>query len=185
MLDPLNSRADHRCELCGATDDLDAYPVPPADDVDQHVLACGTCRGQLTDGSELDGKHWFCLQEAAWSEVPVVQVVAYRLLHRLDASWATELLEQLYLEDEVLAWANKGVSSDADTVGATVDSNGTVLSDGDTVTLIKDLVVKGANFTAKRGTVVKKIRLTDDPGLVEGRVNKVGIYLKTEFLKRA
>ncbi len=68
---------------------------------------------------------------------------------------------------------------------STRDSNGTILSDGDSVTLIKDLEVKGGGFTAKRGTLVKGIRLTDDPGLVEGRVNKMAIYLKTEFLKKA
>jgi protein PhnA len=60
-----------------------------------------------------------------------------------------------------------------------------VLVDGDAVTLIKDLDVKGANFTAKRGTLVKGIRLTDDPALVEGRVNGIAIYLKTAFLKKA
>ncbi len=50
---------------------------------------------------------------------------------------------------------------------------------------IKDLDVKGAGFTAKRGTLVKDIRLADDPELIEGRVNKTVIYLRTEFLKKA
>jgi protein PhnA len=65
-----------------------------------------------------------------------------------------------------------------------VDSNGAVLMDGDSVTLIKDLDVKGANFTAKRGTLVKSIRVGDDPTHVEGRVNKMSIMLKTCFLKK-
>ena len=68
----------------------------------------------------------------------------------------------------------------------TRDSNGTQLQDGDTVTLIKDLKVKGTSVTLKRGTVVKGIRLTGDPEEVECRVEKVkGLVLKTCFLKKA
>lgn len=66
------------------------------------------------------------------------------------------------------------------------DSNGTILADGDSVTLIKDLKVKGSSITLKRGTLVKNIRLTNDPGEIECRVEKVkGLVLKTEFLKKA
>lgn len=66
------------------------------------------------------------------------------------------------------------------------DCNGNLLTDGDSVTLIKDLKVKGANVTLKRGTVIKGIRLTDDPGEIEGRSDKVkGLVLKTEFVKKA
>ena len=65
------------------------------------------------------------------------------------------------------------------------DSNGTLLKEGDTVTLIKDLKVRGSSQTLKRGTVVKNIRLTDDEGEIEGKVEKVTMVLKTEFLKRA
>lgn len=65
------------------------------------------------------------------------------------------------------------------------DSNGTQLKDGDSVTLIKDLDVKGANVTLKRGTVIKSIRLTWDPEEVECRHEKVkGLVLKTCFLKK-
>ena len=66
------------------------------------------------------------------------------------------------------------------------DSNGTVLVDGDNVTLIKDLPVKGTSVTLKRGTLVKNIRLTDNDELVECNVEKVrGLVLKTCFLKKA
>ncbi len=66
------------------------------------------------------------------------------------------------------------------------DANGNRLKDGDTVTLIKDLPVKGANVTLKRGTVAKNIRLTDDPGEIECNVEKVrGLVLKTQFVKKA
>ena len=68
----------------------------------------------------------------------------------------------------------------------TRDSNGTILADGDKVTLIKDLKVKGTSVTLKRGTLVKGIRLTGDPDEIECRVEKVkGLVLRTEFLKKA
>ena len=65
------------------------------------------------------------------------------------------------------------------------DSNGTKLSDGDSVTLTKDLKVKGANTTLKRGTLVKGIRLTSNPAEVECSTKQVkGLVLRTEFLKK-
>jgi protein PhnA len=64
------------------------------------------------------------------------------------------------------------------------DSNGNILSDGDSVTLIKDLKVRGSSSVIKRGTVVKNIRLTDDEGEIEGKVEKTVMVLKTEFLKK-
>lgn len=68
----------------------------------------------------------------------------------------------------------------------TRDSNGAVLSDGDSVTLIKDLKVKGTSTTLKRGTRVKNIRLTDDPAEVECNAEGIrGLVLRTEFLKKA
>jgi protein PhnA len=68
----------------------------------------------------------------------------------------------------------------------TRDSNGTLLSDGDSVTLIKDLKVKGTSETLKRGTLVKNIRLTGDPEEIECNTKQVkGLVLKTVFLKKA
>jgi protein PhnA len=66
------------------------------------------------------------------------------------------------------------------------DSNGAELKDGDSVTLIKDLKVKGSSAVLKRGTVIKNIRLTDDPAEIECRSDKIkGLVLRTEFLKKA
>ena len=68
----------------------------------------------------------------------------------------------------------------------TRDSNGAILKDGDSVTLIKDLKVKGTSTTLKRGTLVKNIRLTDDVEEIECNADKVrGRVLKTAFLKKA
>lgn len=69
----------------------------------------------------------------------------------------------------------------------TRDANGNELTDGDSVTLIKDLKVKGSGgVTLKRGTMVRKIRLTGDPDEIEANVDKVkGLVLRTEFVKKA
>jgi len=68
----------------------------------------------------------------------------------------------------------------------TRDSNGTILADGDNVTLIKDLKVKGTSVTLKRGTLVKGIRLTGDQVEIECRVEMVkGLVLRAEFVKKA
>ena len=92
----------------------------------------------------------------------------------------------LYLEDSVKTWADAGLEAgDEEQSELTRDSNGAVLNAGDSVTLIKDLDVKGAGFTAKRGTVVKNISLTDNPKHIEGRVNGTRIVLVSAFLKKA
>jgi protein PhnA len=64
------------------------------------------------------------------------------------------------------------------------DSNGNILQDGDSVTVIKSLKVKGGNMTIKQGTTVKKIRLTNDPDEVDCKINGSSIVLRTEFLRK-
>lgn len=80
-----------------------------------------------------------------------------------------------------------GAKSAAMSEDLTKDTNGNLLSDGDSVTLIKDLKVKGSGgVTLKRGTLVKNIRLTGDPDEIEANVDKVrGLVLRTEFVKKA
>jgi len=65
------------------------------------------------------------------------------------------------------------------------DSNGNLLKDGDSVTLIKDLKVRGSSNTLKRGTMVKNIKLTEVADEVEGRIDRVQMVLRTEFLRKA
>ena len=150
----LHARSETKCELCRASDSLTVYAVPPTSDhsAEQSVLACTTCHGQIESDDALDTNHWRCLNDSMWTPVPAVQVVAWRMLSRLNNEvWAQDLLAQLYLDDETLAWAQaNGNSGDNDTDEKHLDSNGAELLSGDTVTLIKDLNVKGANFTAKR-----------------------------------
>ncbi len=66
----------------------------------------------------------------------------------------------------------------------TKDSNGTLLNDGDSVQLIKDLKVKGSSLNLKRGKTLKKIHLTDNPEHIECREGKTTMVLKTCFLKK-
>ena len=65
------------------------------------------------------------------------------------------------------------------------DSNGNLLQDGDSVTVITDLKVRGSSDVIKRGTLVKGIRLTDDSAEIDCRVNKTAMVLRTEFVKKA
>jgi protein PhnA len=82
--------------------------------------------------------------------------------------------------------ANRVLGITEDEMPEAKDSNGTRLANGDSVTLIKDLPVKGANVTLKRGTVAKNIRLTFNPEEIECNVEKVrGLVLRTEFVKKA
>ena len=186
----LLTRSESKCELCGATDNLGVYEVPPTSDgsVDESILACETCREQIENPDKVDINHWRCLNDSMWSQVPAVQVMAWRMLTRLSAEgWPQELLDMLYLDDETLAWAGATGEgqSDSDAVKH-MDSNGVVLASGDTVTLIKDLDVKGANFTAKRGTAVRGISLVvDNPEHIEGRVNGQQIVILTKFVKKS
>lgn len=186
----LRDRSESKCELCRSTESLTALPVPPrpGDTAEECVLVCAPCQSQI-DGSEpITPDHWRGLNDSMWSEVPAVQIVAYRMLHRLEAEpWARELLEMLYLEDETLEWAKDGLGDPVSEVATQhVDSNGVTLETGDTVTLIKDLEVKGANFTAKRGTAVRGIVLVaDNPEHIEGKVSGQRIVILTKFVKKS
>ena len=116
-----------------------------------------------------------------------MQVLAWRLLHRIDAAWARDLLEVVYLEPEVQVWAEAGMGGGEQPLDIIHrDSNGTVLAQGDTVHLIKDLPVKGAGFTAKRGTAVRGISLVaDNAAQIEGRVDGQRIVILTAFVKKS
>ena len=185
----LLTRSNSTCELCGATENLCVFEVPPVKDPDsdKSVLVCETCSSQIEKTSEMDSNHWRCLNDSMWSQVPAVQVTAFRMLTRLakTEAWAQDLLDMMYMEDETKSWADYGVAADdVEEVTPTRDSNGTILVAGDNVTLIKDLDVKGGNFTAKRGTPVRNIALTDNPEHIEGRVNGMRIVLLTQYIKK-
>ena len=186
----LLSRSESKCELCAATDDLSVYNVPPHsdDNADTCVLICGVCHEQIDDPDKVDANHWRCLNDSMWSQVPAVQVMAWRMLTRLRAEgWTQDLLDMLYLDEDTLSWAQATGEGDSDEDAVKhLDSNGAVLTAGDTVTLIKDLNVKGAGFTAKRGTAVRGISLVpDNAEHIEGRVEGQHIVILTKFVKKS
>lgn len=182
----VQARSAGKCELCACPDDLAIYEVPfSPDEADNRTMLCANCRHQIENPDAMDVKHWRCLSESMWSTAPAVQVMAWRLLKRLDGEhWAQELLDMLYLDETVQAWAGAGIESDNGEVVPTKDCNGAILQSGDTVSIIKDLDVKGTSFTAKRGTAVRNIALTDNPEHIEGRVNGTRIVLLTRFVKK-
>ena len=186
----LHVRSESKCELCGAADNLGVYEVPPGSNgsADESVLICGTCREQIENPEKVDVHRWRCLNDSMWSQVPAVQVMVWRMLKCLSSEgWPQELLDTLYLDENTQAWAEATGDGKSDEVTVKhVDSNGAVLNAGDAVTLIKDLPVKGASFTAKRGTVVRGISLVaDNPEHIEGRVSGHHIVILTKFIKKA
>ncbi len=190
-LDELTARAGDTCELCLASRRLHVFPVPPESDesADQSVLICGKCRSQIEDPATMEPEHWAPLGDSMWSQAPAVQVLAWRMLRRLKhETWASDLFDMLYLDDELRAWAELEVEPErpSDDSVEHRDSNGALLATGDTVTLIKDLVVKGGGFTAKRGTAVRNIAVvSDNAAHIEGRVEGQRIVILTEFVKKA
>jgi len=183
----LKNRSNSSCEFCASNNELNVYPVPPTSDLSaqQSIYICDTCLGQVEGNVELDVNHWRCLNDSMWNQEPAVQVMSYRMLHKLSTeSWAQDALEMIYMEDDVKTWAEQGIAA-AEREGPTRDSNGAELHDGDDVTLVKDLKVKGANFTAKQGTLVRGISLTDNPEHIEGKVNGTRIVLVSAYLKKA
>jgi len=77
------------------------------------------------------------------------------------------------------------MAAEAAAANAVRDASGNLLSDGDSVVLIKDLKVKGAGQTLKQGTVIRSIRLTDNPEEIDCRHESIkGLVLRTEFVRK-
>ena len=170
------------CELCGSSEEVSELEVPQGvAGEDGSVCVCANCKTQIESG-ELDETHFNCLNDSMWSEIPAVKVMSAILLNQLGRQ---DLLEMMYFEEAEQAWFDKALSAEANKV-VFRDANGVELLAGDSIVILKDLDVKGAGFTAKRGTTVTRIALPNDmDDHVEGRVNGTKIYLKTEFIKKA
>ena len=166
------------CPLCASNATLMDFAVSGGP-TDASTQICATCADQIN--TTPDPQHWRGLAASMWSDDVAIQVISARMLTRLsDHPWARDLADTLYLDDETRAWADNAPSTIIHR-----DSNGAVLAQGDTVTLIKDLPVKGAGFTAKRGTAVRSISLVqDNADHIEGRVDGQKIVILTEFVKK-
>lgn len=185
----LIERSGSACELCKSTSDLHEYLVdnPQGNSIDNSLVVCTSCHEQIQHPDKMDTNHWRCLNDSMWSEFPVVQVMTWRLLNRIKSEgWPQDLLDMMYLDDDTLAWAkSSGDGEDPDDAIVHKDSNGAVLQNGDTVVLIKELDVKGATFSAKRGTAVRNIRLVhDNPEQIEGKIEGQSIVILTKFVKK-
>lgn len=163
------------CPLCTTTNTpLVEMPVSGGPD-GAAIQICALCADPQTPPD-----HFRPLASTMWSDDRALQVFAARTLKRLDTDWSRDLLEQLYLDEDTQAWADNVAPQTNHK-----DSNGVPLATGDTVVLIKDLNVKGAGFTAKRGTAVPKITLVpDNDAHIEGRVEGQRIVILTEFVKK-
>ena len=182
----LKDRSGSVCEISGAEHDLVVYVLPPTNErtVENSVLIAKHLKDQIENPETTDEKDWRGLSESMWSEHLPVQIVSWRMLARLKN---TDLLDMMYLDEEALEWAKATGEGEEEDENKIIhkDSNGVTLLDGDSVVLIKDLDVKGATFTAKRGAAVHNIKLVwDDANLIEGRVENQNIYILTQYVKK-
>ena len=185
----LLTRSGSICELCGSNENLMVYEVESKKNnlEETAILICNTCHYQIENQDQMSPNHWRCLNDSMWSEIPAVQVIAWRLLNRLRSEgWPQDLLDMMYLDDDTKAWAEAtGEAEDEDEKIIHKDVNGVVLQNGDSVVLIKDLNVKGGGFTAKRGTAVRRISLVwDNPEHIEGRVEGQQVVILTQYVKK-
>ena len=185
----LLSRSENKCELCESTDTITVYEIPPQDQSNEEncIIVCNTCLVQIEKKAALDQEHWKCLTSSMWSEVPGVQVVAWRMLNRLRTeSWAADQLDMLFLDDDRLAWAKATGDHENDgSVDLHKDANGQVLQSGDTIVLTKSLDVKGSTLNAKMGTVVKNIRLVENnTEQIEGKIEGQVIVILTKYVRK-
>lgn len=181
----LRDRSDSKCEISGLEENLVVYTVAPKteESLENSLLITQNLKNQIENPETTHPDDWRGLNESMWSEHLPVQIVSWRMLARLKNH---DLLEMMYLEEDALEWAKATGEAD-DEEGKIIhkDSNGNILKDGDSVVLIKDLDVKGANFTAKRGAAVHNIKLVwDNAEQIEGRVEGQHIVILTQYVKK-
>lgn len=105
-------RSKAHCELCAASNtDLQIHELNHDAEYTEaaHCLfLCETCMEQILKPKKMNAQHWHCLRESIWSEIPAVQAGALTLLRRLSdkEDWATQLLEEVYIDAETEAWAD-------------------------------------------------------------------------------
>jgi len=189
----VKKRAEEQCELCkhAEPEHLALYEVPKTpeyiEDADTFIWVCTTCISQFDDEDTRDANHWRCLNDSMWSPAAPVQVMAWRMLHRLKKEgWSQDLLDMMYMEDQQLEWAAAaGDAEDKSEALVHRDANGVVLQTGDSVVLIKDLKVKGSSMVAKQGTAVRRISLDhENAKFIEGKVGPTQIVIITDYVKK-
>lgn len=108
----LARRSHSHCELCQAAGvrltPFEVTPIAEDPELERTLFLCDVCRVQISQPKQMDLNHWHCLHAAIWSTIPVVQVMAIRMLKRIkpQTGWAADLWEQVYLEPDIEAWVN-------------------------------------------------------------------------------
>jgi len=93
--------------------------------------------------------------------------------------------DNLICPDCAHEWSAVAAEPEAEAARVHKDAHGNILNDGDTVTLIKDLKVKGSSLVIKGGTKIKNIRLVDGDHDIDCKVDGQSMLLKSEFMKKA
>lgn len=178
----LKDRNQGLCELCNLIDSANVYTVSPKSDefIENQVALCNTCQEAL-EGND-STFHWRCLDGSIWSLQPSVQALSYRILQKYkEEDWANNLINMVDFDENVVQWA----VSAFEVPDIHKDAFGNTLENGDNVVLTQALNVKGTNFTASKGTVVKKIKLVHDNfAQIEGKINEQTIVILTKFVKK-
>jgi protein PhnA len=181
--DKLKARNQGTCELCASAEATIAYAVSPRnnDSIENEVAICNTCLAAIDDKSA--ALHWQCLAGSIWNTEPSVQALSYRILYsHKEMEWANEIINSVGLDESVINWA----LSVFEVKEIHKDSNGNELINGDTVVLTQGLNVKGTNFTAPKGTIVRKIRLVpDNTEQIEGKINDQTIVILTKYVRKS
>lgn len=177
----LSARCGGTCELCTDAPATQEYAVTPRDpdQLANQVAICDTC---LKEMDHLEADHWRCLEGSIWNPEASVQALSYRMLHaRKDQGWAADVLNAVEADEDIIQWALTAFQ----VADVHKDAFNNILENGDNVVLTQALNVKGASFTAAKGTIVKKIRLVpDNTGQIEGKINDQTIVILTKFVKK-
>ncbi|MCZ8089388.1 MAG: PhnA domain-containing protein [Flavobacterium sp.] len=181
----VKDRSGSVCEISGSDENLVVYLVEPKTEEtpENCILITKNLKNQIENPETMNPNDWRGLSDSMWNENLPVQIVSWRMLARLKNH---DLLDMMYLDEDALEWAKATGEADDDE-GKIIhkDSNGNILKDGDSVVLIKDLDVKGATFTAKRGAAVHNIKLVwDNAEQIEGRVENQHIVILTQYVKK-
>lgn len=182
MLEKLKERSGGLCELCSKTEATHAYVVSPKKDdvLENQVGLCNDCLQHIE--AEDQGFYWRVVEGSIWNPEPSVQALSYRILQKYkDEEWASGVLSMVDLDEDTMQWGLSGLEIAA----MHLDAFGNSLENGDTVVLTQALDVKGTNFSAPKGTVVKKIRLVhDNHEQIEGKINEQMIVILTKYVKK-
>ncbi|MCK6639278.1 MAG: PhnA domain-containing protein [Bacteroidia bacterium] len=179
----LNERCQGNCEICSSAPAVNEYIVSPkkGTSINDNVALCAGCNAAL-DASNYNALKGFA-EGSIWNPVAPLQALSYRIIQgAAGEEEAVSAASSAGLDEEVIQWGASAL------IQAPVhkDAFGNVLENGDNVVLTQALDVKGTNFTASKGTVVKKIKLvSDNHEHIEGKINEQSIVILTKYVKKS